>query len=241
LKKPLIGLNPYLFHYRNSLWNATKETYYDAVWKAGGLPVTIHHSLASVSINAIADTLDGLIMVGGPDVPCNLYEGTYPELLDKDVMLPARESFDRAVFLAMKKLRKPILSICVGTQHINVIYGGSLYEDIDVLMQTPLDHGEFNGSVSFHPVNIEKNSFIYSVIKKESINVASTHHQGINTLGEGLSVSSIAPDGLIEAIEDTKNPDSFIAVQWHPEIMKDDENQLKLFKWVCRSKVGNGV
>ena len=39
-------------------------------------------------------------------------------------------------------------------------------------------------------------------------------------------------DGLIEAIEDIKIPDSFLAVQWHPEFMLDDDDQIKLFKWL---------
>ena len=37
---------------------------------------------------------------------------------------------------------------------------------------------------------------------------------------------------LIEAIEDTIIPDAFLAVQWHPEFMLDDEDQMNLFKWL---------
>ncbi|SVC86435.1 uncharacterized protein METZ01_LOCUS339289, partial [marine metagenome] len=45
-------------------------------------------------------------------------------------MGPEREKFDRNIFLAMYNLRKPMLAICVGMQHINVIRGGTLYEDL---------------------------------------------------------------------------------------------------------------
>lgn len=233
MKKPLIGINPYYFNYRDSFWNATREKYYNAVWKAGGTPVTVHHLSAEGSINSIVEHIDGLVMVGGPDIPCDVYRGKYPNLLDKDVMLPEREMFDRQLFLKTKQFNKPILSICVGLQHINVIYGGTLYEDLKTLTSSAVDHGEFNGDVSFHDVDITKESHIYSVLGKQSIEVASTHHQGIQALGKGLTVSGTAPDGLIEAVEDKERPDSFIAVQWHPEIMTDDEDQLKLFKWVC--------
>ena len=153
-------------------------------------------------------------MVGGPDIPFNVYEGKNPDLLDEDVMLPERELFDRNMFLIMKHLHKPILSICAGIQHINVIYKGVLYEDLKTLTKTTVDHGEFNGDVSYHGVELEKDSHIYSVIRIKNIEVASTHHQGIQKLWKGLTVSGIAPDGLIEAVEDSEHPDSFIAVQW---------------------------
>ena len=237
LKKPLIGINPYYFHYRDSFWNATREKYYRAIWKAGGVPLTLHHPSDSGSIKELADSINGLIMVGGPDIPCNVYESKNPGLLDEDVMLPERELFDRNMFLIMKRLHKPILSICAGIQHINVIYGGNLYEDLKTLTKTSVDHGEFNGDVSYHDVVLERNSHIYSVIGKQNIKVASSHHQGIQKLGSGLAVSGVAPDGLIEAMEDTNHPDSFIAVQWHPEIMTENKNQLKLFQWVCSEAV----
>ena len=233
MKKPLIGINPYYFNYRDSFWNATREKYYNAVWKASGTPVTVHHPSAGGSINAIAENIDGLVMVGGPDIPCGVYGGSNPNLLDEDVMLPEREEFDRQLFLKTKQFNKPILSICVGLQHINVIYGGTLYEDLKTLTKSSIDHGEFNGGVSCHDVELVKESHIYSVIGKQTIEVASTHHQGIQKLGKGLTMSGIAPDGLIEAVEDSEHRDSFIAVQWHPEIMTDDKDQLKLFQWVC--------
>ena len=234
MKKPIIGINPYYFYYRDSFWNATREKYYCAIWNAGGIPVTIHHPGGNGSIDEIAANIDGLIMVGGPDLPCGVYGGKNADLLDEDVMLLEREEFDRNMFLAMKCLHKPILSICVGVQHVNIIYGGTLYEDLKTLTKTTVDHGEFNGEISYHNVELKKNSYLYSIIGKSSVEVASAHHQGIRSLGRGLSVSAVAPDGLPEGIEDSGRPDSFIAVQWHPEVMMKDKDQLKLFQWVCQ-------
>jgi putative glutamine amidotransferase len=42
------------------------------------------------------------------------------------------------------------------------------------------------------------------------------HHQAIETVGDGLRVAGVSPDGIIEAIELENHPFG-IAVQWHPE------------------------
>jgi len=232
MNKPLIGLNPYYFKYSDAMWNGSKERYFTAIWEAGGIPVTIHYPNQDDSINEIAQAIDGLLLVGGPDIPNDIYNGNHPELLDSDVMGPKREKFDRNIFLAMYNLRKPMLAICVGMQHINVIRGGTLYEDLNEQLDGSINHGEFNGEYAHHKIKLEKNSLIHKVVGGDNLEIISTHHQGIRTLGSGLKPVSWSNDGLIEAIEDTKIPDSFLAVQWHPEYMLDDEDQMNLFKWL---------
>ena len=232
MKKPLIGLNPYYFEYGDAMWNGSKDRYFNAIWAAGGIPVTLHYPNQDNSINEIAQTIDGLLLVGGPDIPNDIYNGNHPELMDSDVMGPERENFDRKIFFAMYNLRKPMLAICVGMQHINVIRGGTLYEDLNVQLDGSVNHGEFNGEYAHHTVKLEKNSLINKVIDGDDPEIISTHHQGIRNLGSGLKPVSWSDDGLIEAIEDTKIPDSFLAVQWHPEFMLDDEDQINLFKWL---------
>ena len=234
MKKPLIGLNPYYFEYSDAMWNGSKDRYFTAIWAAGGIPVTLHYPDQDDSINEIAQAVDGLLLVGGPDLPNDIYNGNHPELLDSDVMVPKREKFDRNIFLAMYNLRKPMLAICVGMQHINVIRGGTLYEDLTEQLDGSVYHGEFNGEYAHHTVKLEKNSLINKVIGDDDSEITSTHHQGIRTLGSGLKPVSWSDDGLIEGIEDTKIPDAFLAVQWHPELMLDDENQINLFKWLVK-------
>ena len=232
MNKPLIGLNPYYFKYSDAMWNGSKERYFTAIWEAGGIPVTLHYPNQDDSINEIAQAIDGLLLVGGPDIPNDIYNGNHPELLDSDVMGPKREKFDRNIFLAMYNLRKPMLAICVGMQHISVIRGGTLYEDLNEQLDGSINHGEFNGKYAHHKIKLEKNSLIHKVIGGDNLEIISTHHQGIRTLGSGLKPVSWSNDGLIEAIEDTIIPDAFLAVQWHPEFMLDDEDQMNLFKWL---------
>ena len=232
MKKPIIGINPYYYEHNGAMWNATKESYYQSVWQAGGTAFTLNYPNNNNLIIEIAEIIDGLLLVGGPDIPIEIYNGDFPNLLDKDVMLTEREQFDRDIFSAMYNLNKPILAICVGMQHINVIRGGSLYEDLNKQLEGSVNHGKFNGEWSQHSVHINQSSLLHEIINQEVIQIASTHHQGIRTLGRGLKPVAWSADGLIEAVEDSNSPKSFIAVQWHPELMPKDKYQKKLFSWL---------
>jgi putative glutamine amidotransferase len=46
--------------------------------------------------------------------------------------------------------------------------------------------------------------------------VISEHHQAVSRLGRGLRVTSVAPDGLVEALE-VPGRRFALGVQWHPE------------------------
>jgi putative glutamine amidotransferase len=232
LKKALIGINPYDIDRKGSTWNATKEAYYKAIWAAGGCPVTLSHTKNKDNITSLVSSLDGLLMVGGPDIPSNKYKSKNSHLLDPDVMSEEREGFDRAVFLETMKQNKKILAICAGAQHVNVIYGGSLIEDIPTLVKNHIDHGVFNGEASLHPVKIaDQKSLLFKNIQKEIISVKSSHHQSMNILGNGVVVTATSSDNVVEAIE-LKGKNNFIGVQWHPEIMPRSKEMSNLFYWL---------
>mgnify|MGYP000014565681 FL=1 len=232
MKKALIGINPYDINRKGSTWNATKEAYYQAVWAAGGCPVTLSHTKNKDNIMSLISNLDGLLMVGGPDIPSNKYKSQNSHLLDSDIMSEERESFDRAIFLETMKQNKKILAICAGVQHVNVIYGGSLIEDIPTLVKNHIDHGVFNGDASLHPVTItDHKSLLFKNIQKEIISVKSSHHQSINILGKGVVVTATSSDNVVEAVE-LKEKNNFIGVQWHPEIMPRSKEMSNLFYWL---------
>ena len=234
MKKNLIGINPYDIEQKGSRWNATKEAYYKAIWKNGGCPVTLNHTKNRQQISSLVSKIDGLLMVGGPDIPAKTYNSKNPKLLDSDVMSEKREAFDRAVFLEAMDQNKKILAICAGAQHANVILGGDLIEDIPTLIKNYINHGVFNGAANIHAVNTtNKNSLLYKIIRKKTFNVKSSHHQCINTPGKGVVVTAKAEDNTIEAIE-LVGQKNFIGVQWHPEIMPKSENMKKLFLWLLR-------
>ena len=232
MRKALIGINPYDFQRKGSTWNATKQAYYQAVWNVDACPVTLNHTKDLDQLESLVSNLDGLLMVGGPDIPANKYLSTNPHLLDEDVMSESRESFDRALFLEGMKQDKKILAICAGVQHVNIIYGGNLLEDIPTLVKNHIDHGVFNGEASTHPITItDQNSTLAKIINKKTIDVKSSHHQCSNVLGKNVVVTATAQDGITEAIE-IKGRENFIGVQWHPEIMFNSEEMNQLFSWL---------
>ncbi len=51
--------------------------------------------------------------------------------------LARRDVFEKKLFLAVLETNKPILDICCGMQLMNVVLGGSTYQDI--MTQRPTD------------------------------------------------------------------------------------------------------
>ena len=232
MKAKLIGINPYDIKRKGRAWNATKEAYFEAVWRAGGCPVTLSHTQNNSQIIQAVSCIDSLLMVGGPDIPSEKYNSKNPHLLDPDTMSEQREAFDRAIFLEAMKQNKKILAICAGVQHANVIYGGTLIEDIPTLVIKHIDHGVFNGEASIHSVEIiDQESLISNILKQKTIKVKSSHHQSINKLGKDIYITAKSSDGIVEAVE-IKGKNNFIGVQWHPEIMPKSKQMDKLFIWL---------
>jgi putative glutamine amidotransferase len=64
------------------------------------------------------------------------------------------------------------------------------------------------------------------ILQRSEVQVNSMHHQGLKRLGEGLVVSALAPDGLIEGIE-SSNGHYMVGVQWHPESLVDHDSGMR--------------
>ena len=86
---------------------------------------------------------------------------------------------DRAVLRAADA-GKPVLGICRGIQFINVMFGGSLYQDLP--MQHPSEinhHGHAPYDQPVHHVKIIRESPLYNCLQTETLPVNSYHHQAI--------------------------------------------------------------
>ncbi len=237
-KKPIIGLTLDLETsktYSKFPWYALRENYCSSISNFGGIPIPLVYD--NKSINSILDIIDGLVITGGAfdiDPKYYLERKKYKNIFIKN------ERTDFEINICKKALKKdiPILGICGGQQLLNIVYGGSLIQDIKKDLSTVIDHEQKNprNQVS-HSVKLNLNTKLYNIIKKKSIKVNSAHHQSIKTAGKGLIINAIAPDGVIEGIEDQSK--SFcIGVQWHPEFMikQSDNDLLKGFIKAAKKK-----
>ena len=116
-------------------------------------------------------------------------------------------------------------------QHVEVCVGGTLTEDMPTLIPDEIDHGKFNGKHSMSSVRVNKESLLCDIIGSQTIDVASTHHQAIKSLGREAKVTASADDKVVEAIE-SKNKNNFIGVQWHPELLRESKESKKIFSWL---------
>ena len=63
----------------------------------------------------------------------------------------------------------------------------------------------------------------------ESRQVNSLHHQTVDVVGAGLTVTATADDGGVEGLEHNELP--IVAVQWHPEMLPARRTD-PLFTWL---------
>jgi putative glutamine amidotransferase len=131
---------------------------------------------------------------------------------------------------------KPVLGVCRGMQVINVAAGGSLVQDCGELFAGAIKHDYFPGAgwardYLAHGIRIAEGSRLQDAFGVDEAMVNSMHHQGICDLGHGLVASAWAPDGLVEAVEASREDHFLVGVQWHPEMLIDaDEGTKRLFE-----------
>jgi len=132
---------------------------------------------------------------------------------------------------AVIKKNKPALGICRGIQLFNAALGGTLYQDLSSQFKgrIHINHRQNPpANVPSHTVMIKSGSPLHLRINVESIEVNSSHHQGVHELSSELESMAVTEDGLIEAVYMPGR--KFIwAVQWHPELTLYDKNSHILF------------
>lgn len=225
MRKPVIGLVPLVDTGRESLWML--PGYMDGIRNAGGLPVMLPLNDAEADVMQMLEFCDGILFTGGHDVNPELYgeknEGLTGELV------PDRDSMEEKLFKAAVERDKGVLGICRGLQFINVMLGGTLYQDIPTQFESNVNHRQpAPYHLPIHPVAVS--GPLAEAVGATEITVNSCHHQGIRELAPGLEVMAQAPDGLVEAIRLPVR--KFVwAVQWHPEFMhRVDENSRRILR-----------
>lgn len=223
--KPLIGLTPLFCDKECHAW--MRSTYRDLLVNAGAIPVMLTFDTNPQDLHELVLRLDGVVFTGGVDINPTFYGEEAQEFTEKDC--PVRDEFERALYKACQEVNLPIFGICRGCQLINVMYGGTLFQDLPSQHPSPVAHKmEEPYDAPAHEVNLVEGSPLQELIQKPTLKVNSIHHQGIAKVAPGLKPMAYAPDGLVEALYDPQKPWVW-GVQWHPEYaFHADDEQLKL-------------
>ncbi len=201
--------------------------YLAALQSAGAVPVIVPlHERQDRVARLLASTQGVLLPGSGFDVDPERYGvARLPVCGPADT---GRTAVDELLLQDAFNLHKPIFAICHGCQTLNVWLNGTLIQDLETALKTPVNHAPGRDVADAHPIHITAHSRLASIASAaDSIansdsdldaHCNSSHHQAVDRVGDNLRVTAISPqDGVIEAIE-LDSPDHFaIGVQWHPE------------------------
>lgn len=211
------------------------RTYVHAVESAGGLPILIPMLTDLHNLEDLLPRLDGILFSGGIDMQPSLYgEARLPETDDYDTRL---DEFEIAVASWALQEDIPILGVCRGMQLLNVVLGGSLYQDIARQRPDALEHRrrDMPRTALTHSVEIEAGSLMERVLGSRQIRINSLHHQAVKEPGRGVYISGRAEDGIAELLE-VPGHRFLLGVQGHPEeIYGQVESFSQLFKAFVRA------
>jgi putative glutamine amidotransferase len=241
--KPFIGIT--MRHELETERFYLARQYGEAVAAAGGVPVHIPLIPDPDLIGALVERLDGVLLPGSASDVDPLRYGREPHAR-LGAVHPLKDETDLLVLKVLEERRLPLLAICFGMQVWNVHRGGSLIQDIT--SEVPKAHKHEQGAPRERPshhISIGPESLLASLAGVETALVNSHHHQALEQVGEGLKASAWSSDGLVEAVEDTREGRWALGVQWHPEIgwEKDrlSSNIFKAFMDAVRSTVSDNV
>lgn len=230
MTRPRIGVAAVTRERNGQQITGVNAPYVRAVLAAGGLPILLLPELSVEETLELFGECDGLLLTGGEDVDPTCY-GAPPHA--KLGTTDARRDANEIALIADARARDlPILGICRGIQIGNVAFGGTLYQDLPSERPGDVDHDPPTArDAAAHAVSIVEGSRLHEIMGTTTLQANSFHHQAVQTPGEGLVVTALAPDGVVEGMESADRNEWIVLVQWHPEelAMHPDAADLKLF------------
>ena len=204
--------------------------YSEAVEAAGGDPLHISLIPRREYITSIMSGLDGILLPGSDsDIdPLRYGRDPHPGL---GSVHPIKDETDLLVLEEVEARGVPLFAICFGMQVLNVHRGGTLIQDIAAQVPKAIKHeqGRPRDRAS-HAVRLLPGSKLSGLRAGEQALVNSHHHQAVETVGRDLVATAWTTDGLVEAVEDTRQDRFVLGVQWHPELgWKEDRFSQTLF------------
>ena len=229
--KPLIGITAGTIYNKEFPYYpftyGQMHTYAEAVSVGGGTPVI----LPIGEVKDVLPRLDGVLFAGGNDVSPELY-GEKPLHVEKRGVDAPRDEFEVALMKQALAEHVPVLAICRGMQLLNVVRGGTLYQDIGAQVPGAHEHKGRMIKEDFqhlaHELSIVPESKLAEILGTVKIKSNTHHHQAVHAVGKDLTVNAHAEDGIVEGIEDMSrgfvmgvqpHPESLVAtgqLQWRP-------------------------
>lgn len=214
--RPVIGISA-TYHQDNKRLSLNGR-YFDAIIKAGGLPVMLPLTADEETARALLDRIDGLLLSGGVDVlPTRYGEETLPacgtihENRDESELLMTRIALEKGM---------PIFGICRGIQVLAVAMGATLFQDIESQLGIPASQHKqaepYDDPV--HTVRFKEGGLFERITQTQLMPTNSMHHQSIKEAGDRLRIEGITMDGIIEAVCSKEN-EAVFGVQFHPEYL----------------------
>lgn len=221
--KPLVGITADRNMTGKHASHVTGEKYITAAVDGAGALALVVPALGEHQAAAdLLDAVDGLLFTGSySNVEPHHYGGAPSEpgtLHDAH-----RDATTLPLMRAAIEAGVPVLAICRGFQEMNVVYGGTLHQQVHAVegfddhrenKADPLD--EQYGPA--HAITLVNGGALQRLAGgAHQARVNSLHGQGIEKLGAGLVAEAHAPDGLIEAVSVAGARAFALGVQWHPE------------------------
>ncbi len=221
--RPRIALTSYYQEASWGVWNAAAAivpgTYVEAVVAAGGTPILLPPLGTD---ETVLDLVDGLIVVGGPDVePVRYGAPAHP----RTVPQPLRDEHDTILTRAAMERGLPLFAICRGAQILNVALNGSLIQHIPDINPTA-NYQPAPGVFGTAAFSTTPGSLIQSLLG-DAAEAPCYHHQAMDAVPPGLRVTAASADGTVQALESAAPAGWLLGVQFHPEQNPED---LRLFR-----------
>lgn len=207
----------------------SRRFYVSVIEAVGGVPVLLPSVQRTVIREKYLSLLNGIILSGGVDVN-PLYFGEEPVPGMREIS-PERDEFEMMLAKEFFALGKPILAVCRGCQVLNLSLGGSIFQDINSQIDQIIKHDQKAPRYCpTHSIKVIQGTRLSQILLQEHVRVNSFHHQAVKSPAPGFSVTAVASDGIIEAIEADDHPFA-LGVQWHPECTwQQDLGSYRLFR-----------
>ena len=195
------------------------EKFRIAIIKSGGVPFIITPPQKVEYQDAVPSSLEKLTLEEKEILTRQL------ELCNGILIPGGLKRFEYDLFIIDYALKHdiPVLGICLGMQIMTMVdeEGNHLLN-----LEKVEEHAKYDNSL-VHEVVISHESKLYEIIGKDRFMVNSRHRMMV-TNPSTFTVYGKSGDGVIELIE--RHDKKFaIGVQWHPEMMMDNEDQMKIF------------